>query len=316
MDISIIIVNYNTEEHLIKCINSLQKIDNDVKYEIIVVDNNSTNTEIKSFDKLFPNVRFLFRNINDGFGAGCNYGVKYAVGKYLLFINPDIELIDKCFEILMSFLEINKNVGLISGLQIDRQENILNCFNDYPNFMWELYHLIGFGYEQKIRKLNTRKEILKNENFEVDWFHGAFLFLSKEDFENAGKFNEDYFMYYEDVELCFNIKHRLNKTIVCLPMIRIFHQARSSLDHYENDNVYFFHIHRGKLIFLKNYKLFKRNLMKLISLMSIIIRICYLPIWKKYRRSKRKKYNQLIKILKLYFNKRFLQNSKFEYINN
>lgn len=312
--ISIVIVNYNTTFHLRNCLNSI--LDN-LKHEnpeIIVVDNNSPDREIESFQNEFKHVKFYLRNENDGFGSGCNFGVKKATGKYLLFLNPDIVLKDDSIKVLKEYLENNNECGIVSGALMDENESLIYFYNDFPSYLWELFQLIGYGYDDKIDILISKKEITEKKKFEVDWFHGAFLMMRREDFDKIGGFNENYFMYYEDVEICYKIKKLLGKKNICIPEVRVIHHTQSSLSEEKNDNIFVFHIQRGKLIFIKNYTFIKKIILQLTGLFYVLIRICFLPFWRKYKGNKKKKLDQLLKVLRLYLSNSYIYNSKYEFI--
>ncbi|MBK9334519.1 MAG: glycosyltransferase family 2 protein [Ignavibacteria bacterium] len=312
--VSVIIVNFNTHKNLKNCLDSIYLYKKNVNLEIIVTDNNSTDREIEKFVNYFPEVSFNFRNVNDGFASGCNYAAERANGKYLLFMNPDVEIKNSSLELLIDYLEKNENTGIVSGVMHDDKDNILYFYNDFPSESWELSLLMSGIVQKKIYNLNARTEIKKQLNFEVDWFHGAFIFIRKTDFEKAGKFNEEYFMYYEDVELCFKVKNNLRKKNVCIPDFTYYHSTKSSLAKEVSDDIYIFHLNRSKLLFIRNYNFFKRNILYLISLTNVISRILLLPFWKKYNGIKREKFFQLMKILKLYFSNSYLLSSKFEFI--
>jgi len=316
MDISVIIVNYNTHTHLEKCLKSIYEYTKGLNYEVIVVDNNSTDRKVEKLPSEFPKVRFFFRNVNDGFGSGCNYGAKMSRGKYLLFLNPDIILKDDSIVKLVNFSGKKEDAGIVSGVMTDNKNNVLYSFNDFPSLLWEFYHLIGFGVDQKIKRLNNKIEIKENKIFEVDWFHGAFFMISKENFDKVKGFDEKYFMYYEDVEICFKVKCILKKNIYCLPEVKVFHYTQSSIKDEKNDNIFIFHLQRGKLLFFRNYKLGKRTILRFINLLYVLSRIIILPMWNKYKGVKKDKFKQLVKILKLNIDNRYLHSSKFEYIIN
>jgi GT2 family glycosyltransferase len=315
LDLSIIIVSYNTHSHLRNCLNSVSKNLKDLKYEIIVVDNNSTDREIESFPVEYPSVKFFLRENNDGFGNGCNYGAKTANGKYLLFLNPDIKLIDNSVKKLYEYLKNHSDCGIVSGLMVDDKGDVLYGFNEYPSFSWEIYQFLGYGYERKIKKLINKKEIRENHNFETDWFHGAIFMISKSDFEKLGGFNERYFMYYEDVEICYKVKMDIRKKIVCIPSVRVFHHTQSSLASESNDNIFIFHMHRSKIIFFRNYFFLKRFILLAFGVLYALSRIILLPFWKKYKKREKEKFIQLTRVLKLYLNPAYVGNSKYEYIN-
>lgn len=312
--ISIIILNYNTTYEVNKLLTSINKyLDRDI-FEIIVVDNNSPDREIEKLAVAFANVKFIFRDKNDGFGAGNNVGVNLASGKYLLMLNPDTELIDDSVIKLYDYIRDNENCGILSGVFVDKKGEILYCFNDFPSYSWEIYHLLGFGYVNKIKRLTSRPEIHENKAFQVDWFHGAFLFLRKKDFLDVGGFNEDYFMYYEDVELCYKIMKIQGKKNICLPDVRIIHLTQSTIENEATDNIYAFHINRGKILMFNNYGIIQNYILRLVAFLNIIIRLIILPVWSKFSGMRKEKFYQLINISKLYLSSKYRSESKYKYI--
>lgn len=313
--ISIVIVNYNTTGHVRKCLNSIKRHLNSAFVETIVVDNNSTDRSIEDLLMQFNDVVFLFRDKNDGFGNGCNAGVELSKSEYLLFMNPDVELLDDSVELLMKHLEMDDHTGAVSGVMKNESGDPIYFYNCFPSLKWELFQILGFGFDREINRLISRSEIAEKKTFEVDWFHGAFIMMRKSDFNAAGKFNEQYFMYYEDVELCYKIRNSLNKQILCLPQVSYFHETKSSVSGESLDNIYTFHLSRSKLLFIRNYSIVKRALMYSTGLVYVISRIVVLPVWRKYKGKKMIKAVQLLKIMKLYLNKEYLENSKFEYIS-
>jgi len=314
IEISIIIVNYNTTDHLRKCLKSIETYLKSNGIEIIVVDNNSSDRSIEKLTGEFPAIKLFLRDKNDGFGSGCNYGVRHSSGKYLLFLNPDIVLLNDSVTLLKKYLEANSDCGIVSGLMVEENDSVIYSFNDFPSYLWEFYQLIGYGYDEKIKKLNNKKEIVENKIFETDWFHGAYFMISRIDFEMAGGFNENYFIYYEDVEICFKIKSVLKKKVICIPQVRVYHHTKSSLSEEKTDNVYIFHLQRSKILFINNYYFFKRIILHFTGFMYVIARILYLPVWKKYKGRRKEKSDQLMKILKLYLSDSYLYESKYEYI--
>ncbi|MDQ3021687.1 MAG: glycosyltransferase family 2 protein [Bacteroidota bacterium] len=315
MLLSIILVNYNTANHIKECLKSLEKflkIDNS---EIIVVDNHSSNRDIEKLVEAFPEVNFIFRGINDGFGGGCNEGVKHSSGKYLLFLNPDIKIFDNSISVLFEFIQNNEEAGVISGLLVNTDNSIMYSFNHFINLKWEFLQMIGFGYELELKNLINRKEIKENNIFEVDWFHGAFLMMRRKDFDAVKGLNDKYFMYYEDTEICYRIKYSLNKKNYCLPSVKVYHHTQSSLKDEKMDNIYTFHMNRGKILFSENLSLIKRFAIKTMGFISVLQRIIFLPFQKKYSGMKKEKFCQLINVLKLYLSKSYLKTEKFKYVN-
>lgn len=315
MLLSIIIINYNTTKHLRECLSSINQHLSFMEKEIIVADNNSPDRDIELLAKEMTDVRFLFRKSNDGFGTACNDAAEVSTGKYLLFLNPDVKLIDDSIKLLIDGMEKDPEAGIYSGLLTDSDNEPIYCFNKFPDIEWEFYQFIGIGYEKRIKKLLSRNEIKEGRQFAVDWFHGAFLLLSRKDFLSVSGFDNKYFMYSEDVELCYRIKTELKKKNICFPNVRIYHHTKSSLEQESTDNIFIFHMHRGRLLFIKNYGLTKKYIIYTLGLSSVIIRLLSVPFWHKYKGGKKNKFRQLAKIMRLYLDKDYLNTSKYEYIN-
>ena len=314
MVLSIIIVNYNTAEYVRSCLRSIIELLDLNHIEVIIADNNSPDREIEKLDAEFPEAKFIFNSRNEGFGSGCNSAVEISSGDYLLFLNPDTQLLDNSILNLVEFLRTKSEAGIVSGLLVSENGKPMYCFNEFPDLRWEFYQTIGTGYESVIKELLTRDEITNGRMFEVDWFHGAFLMMRKSDFQRVGGFDEKYFMYYEDVELCFDFKEKLGLKNYCFPNVRISHSTQSSLKSESIDNIRNFHMHRGKILFTENYSFVCRNSFRLLGIANILLRIPVVMFRKKYADQREEKFRQLTNILKLYLSKDFLRNSKFEYI--
>ncbi len=311
---SIIILNYNTASYSEKLIESINEHLNLNECEVILADNNSKDKSFRKISNRFPFIRIIEFDNNLGFATGNNKATEYAKGEYLLFLNPDVIIRENNLNILRDYLETHPDVGIVSGLMVDIENKPIYCYNSFPTIEWELFQFLGFGYDYKIKKLLSRKEIEDNSTFEVDWFHGAFILTSKNNFKAVNGFNEDHFMYYEDVELCYSLKNKLGLKNVCIPKLRYIHHTRATFCDVSKDDIYYFHINRGKLIFIQNYSFIRRNLLKLISFGGVIIRILLLPFWKKYRKIKKSKFIQLLKISRLHISRKYLFSSKYEFI--
>ena len=315
IDISIIILNYNTSGQVIRLLNSIVKYLDLNRLEVIVADNNSKDKSKLEQIKEFDFVNFLSFNMNSGFATGNNDAANKAKGKYLLFLNHDIELLDNSIEKLPQIFSNEINPGILSGLLVNYDYSLQYCFNDFPGLLWEFFLMVGNGYKRKIKRQLQKKEISEGKNFDVDWFHGAFIFIDNKLFEEIGGFNEKHFMYGEDVELCYKVKKDYKKRNICIPNIRLYHETKSSVKDNKNDDLYNFHINRGKLLIFENYNRIYNYLLKLILIIGTIIRVIALPFWKKFRGFKRQKLMQLLKILEIIFSKKKLINSKYEYVS-
>lgn len=220
MDISIVIVNYNTKILIKQCLQSVLKKTKDINYEIIVVDNASYDGLQAMLKKEFPQVKLIESSENLGFGKANNLGAKYASGKYLLLLNPDTILLNNAVKILFDFMEKNPNCGICGGNLYDENNNPVHSFG----------RLLGIGKELRAFfslpatiEFNTTEKAQK-----VGYITGADLMINRRLFNNIGYFDEEFFMYYEDVELTYRVK-REGFDVYSIPQSKIMHlEGKSS----------------------------------------------------------------------------------------
>ena len=194
--ISIIIVNYKSWNKLRQCLEAIKTI-NDVDFELetIIVDNASNDGQLNSFQKDFPNFRFIENSGNNGFANGCNLGVQNAKGNYLLFLNPDAILNKKALVNMFEYYTNNKNVGIVSCMQ-KHNSGYEKSVRFFPKFQ------TLFGFLRSLNKKSLNQNIQENETVLFpDWVSGAAVFISKEWLQKVNFWNEDFWMYYEDVDL-------------------------------------------------------------------------------------------------------------------
>lgn len=302
MDISIIIVNYNTTDHLINCLKSIIQFTKIVTCEIIVVDNNSPDREIENYPSLFPEVKFFFRKVNDGFGAGCNFGAMNAAGKYLAFVNPDILFVSDCLSGMFMYYENNPETGVCGPLLKDFDGNLSYIYSDFPDIKWEYHEATGKGNRKRMDEhLSVFSKSGKNDSYiEVDWLTGACILIKNELFKRLNGYDKDYFLYYEDTDLQFRIKN-LGYKIICLKDFEVKHFINSSIRSIEGENIFYFNFNRSKLLYMyKHFSFLKRNIIRFMHIAGILSRLILLPLRKKFSTNKNQKKTQYKKMLNLY----------------
>lgn len=232
MDVSIIIVNYQSSNLVIDCINSIFQKTKEISYEIIIVDNASNDNSVECLTKIFGDkVKIISSKLNLGFGKANNLGEKYAVGKYIFLLNPDTILVNNAIKILMNSLKKNEDIGCVGGnlYTLDMRPcpsysllfDDLNTERKYASW----YYLIKNKIEQKFSFKN--KKIIKNFNYdesikEVAYIFGADMMMEKSLFDKLGGFDPDFFMYAEEEELSWRIK-KDNKKNCSVPQAKIIH---------------------------------------------------------------------------------------------
>lgn len=226
-DISIVIVNYNVKDHLDACLASIYKSNNgEYKIEIFVVDNNSIDGSTNFIGGKYPEVIIIENDKNLGFSKANNIALKKVKGKYILLLNPDTILEEGTFEKLIKFCEDNKDTGAISSKLIQANGKIdLACKRSFPTLPVALPRIIGlskiFPKSRIFGKYNLTY-LDENETYEVEAICGAFMFIPKYVLDKVGLFDEDYFMYGEDLDLCYRIKKNGYK-IFYYPEVKTVH---------------------------------------------------------------------------------------------
>lgn len=210
MDLSIIIVNYNVKEFLQNLIHSIEKASSNLTNEIFIIDNASDDGSVEFIKEKFPQVKLIANQNNLGFGKANNLGLNEASGKYLLMINPDTIVAEDTFEKMIEFFDQNKNVGL-AGCKILNPDGTLQlaCRRSFPG-PWvsftKVTGLSSFFPKSRIFARYNLTYLDENQTYEVDAISGSFMMMRKEVYEKVGGFDEQFFMYGEDLDLCYRIQ--------------------------------------------------------------------------------------------------------------
>ena len=226
MDLSIIIVSFNTRQLLKDCLDSIGSATNNIKLEIFVVDNNSSDGTAAMIKKDYPKVKLLANKKNLGFSKANNQALKLAKGKYVLILNPDTKLAHDTISEMIKFMEENPkiavstcNVELPNG-QLDR-----DCRRHFPT-PWR-----AFCHFSKLEKLFPRSRLFDQYYFgylspatehEIDSCVGAFMMVRQSIVKKVGLFDEDFFFYGEDLDWCWRFKDAGYK-IRYTPITKIIH---------------------------------------------------------------------------------------------
>lgn len=263
--LSIIIINFNVKYFLEHCLNSVLNALNGIEGEIIVVDNHSTDGSKEYFKDRFPQVNFIWNTVNLGFGKANNLGLKYATGDYVLFLNPDTLLPEDCLEKCIQFLQAHHDNGALGVKMMDGSGRFLKeSKRSFPYPFTSLYKLTGLANLFPRSKIFARYHLGnldENENHYVDVLAGAFMMLPRKILEVVKGFDEDFFMYGEDIDLSYRIQqagfvnYYFAETSIIhfkgestkkgsLNYVRMFYKAMSIFvtKHYKNTRAGVFHL--------------------------------------------------------------------------
>jgi len=247
--LSVIIVNYKSADFLKKCVDSIyDRINSAVPFEIIIV-NNDIEEKLEMILENKAEIKIINNHKNLGFGAGNNVGAKLSQGEILLFLNPDTEIISLEIEEAFKLFEKNEELGVAGSRLYSRDGEIEKWSAGYE-----------FGILDLIKNnlgLSRNKKFWQKGNLvEADWVSAAALFIRKEIFQKIGGFDENFFMYFEDMDLCKRVK-KAGKKILYQPNFSIKHIGGKSYpekkvqkaDYYRSQE-YYFKKHRNFLEWL------------------------------------------------------------------
>lgn len=244
MDVSIIIVNYNTKKLTLECIKSINQSNISYQYEVILVDNNSTDGTVGAVAKEFPNVNLIANSENVGFSKANNQAIKLSKGRYILLLNSDTIVKSGTIDIISRFMDENMEAGA-TGCRVLLPDGSLDqaCHRGFPTPAASFYYLAGLDkkYPNNPRFNGYHLSHLNlNEIHEVDCLVGAFMMVRREAIEQVGLLDETYFMYGEDIDWCYRIK-QAGWQIYYNPMTEIIHYKGASSRKKPMKIVYEFH---------------------------------------------------------------------------
>jgi GT2 family glycosyltransferase len=209
MQLSVIILNYNVRYFLELCVLSVENALQNIDSEIIVVDNNSSDDSCEMIKSRFPNVKLIQNNQNLGFPKGNNIGVSQAKGDYICILNPDTVVAEDTFEKVLAFAKKQNNLGIIGVKLIDGTGNFLPESKRGIPTPWVAFTKIMGLYKLFPKSSFFNKyyaqHLSENQTGEVEILVGAFMFLKKEVYQEVGGFDEECFMYSDDIDMSYTV---------------------------------------------------------------------------------------------------------------
>lgn len=234
--LEVILVNYNSSFWIKKTLDSLYKffVPNS-KYKIIItiVDNASSDDSVSMIENQFPQVKLIKSDKNLGFSAGNNLALKTSTSDYIMLLNSDTELTEKSknFDILIDYLEQNSSAGIITPkILLPSGKLDMACHRGEPSLLDCLFYFAGFEKLFPKIKIFTRYHLLDKDFstiHEIDVCTGACMIMRNKDLKDVGYFDERFFMYSEDMDLCRSFREKGYK-IIYNPNVEIIHHKYKS----------------------------------------------------------------------------------------
>lgn len=247
--LSIIIVNYNVTQLLRNCLLSIQKYCEGIDYEVIVIDNKSTDSSWGDLIPEFPKVHFIASENNEGFAKANNRARETAAGEYMLILNPDTELEGFYLNEILNFADSKTNFGCLGVRMHDANGNFLPESKRSVPDMINSFEKLFTNFKKKNSKSYYRNDVDEYGVAELEVITGAFFLVKKEVYEKVGGLDERYFMYGEDIDLCYTLLNTGYKNYYYGKASILHHKGESTV----KDELYLERFYGAMQIFIDKY---------------------------------------------------------------
>jgi len=206
-DLAVIIVNWNVRDILLQNLHTLFEGNRDARFEVIVIDNASSDGSVDAVKEAFPNIHVIENTTNRGFAAAVNQGLKKLTAKNVLLLNPDMRVEPGALREIIQFLNTNPGVGVLSGKLLDEKGRAMHHTRRFPTLLTQLAVLIKLPhlFPQVLHKYHGKDLDLEKEQ-SVDSVRGSFFAISDKALQRVGHFDEDFFIWFEEVDYCRRAK--------------------------------------------------------------------------------------------------------------
>lgn len=259
VELSVIIISWNTKRSLVRTLQSLQRYPPNFKYDVWVVDNNSSDGTVDYLRRKFRWIKLIANSKNLGFAKANNQILERIHSPYVLILNPDTRLTRGCIDLLHSFLQNHPEIGACGSLLLNEDGSPQR--NGYYRKLPSLLQTILFYTET--RKLSVKYDFLVHRFWEtkiskislpieVDQIPGACIFANIRTLKRIGFFDEDYFLWFEDVDLCFRLR-KAGYKLMLIPQSKVFHTGGASFKKWTDDVVKQIQFFKSLLIYFRKH---------------------------------------------------------------
>ena len=225
MDLTIAIVSYNTREVILDCVQSVYAHTADISFEVIVVDNDSRDGTVAALKDAFPSTRIIANPDNRGFAKAVNQALAVSCGRHVLLLNSDTIVRDQALETMVAYLDAHPDVGAVSCKQWRGDGHLNQSCHPFPSIRDHLFYSALF---QRIAPTMQAAAAATHavdctQSQDVDWANGACLMVRRSLLQQLGGLDEEFFMYFEDVDLCRRLHQQGH---------RVHHLAEAEIVHF------------------------------------------------------------------------------------
>ncbi|MFA5070133.1 MAG: glycosyltransferase family 2 protein [Patescibacteria group bacterium] len=230
IELSVIIVSWNTGRLIENCLKSIYKTVSHIDFEIIVIDNNSSDNTVQMIEKNFPNIILIKNNSNLGFASANNQGIARAKGDFLLLLNPDTILLSNSIPPSLEELKKDHKIAVLGAKILNPDLSLQPSCRRFPDLASQILILLKihnlFPHLRPLKKY-LMSDWPHNEKREVDQVMGAYFLTKREIIEEAGVLDEKYKLYFEEVDFCYRVK-QMGYKVVFFPEAKIIHYQGES----------------------------------------------------------------------------------------
>jgi GT2 family glycosyltransferase len=268
-DFSVVLVCWNNKDYLEPCLRSLYESGLRSNFDVVVVDNGSTDGSQEMLGRKFPQVKIIQNDHNAGLGRASNQGIEATSGRYLLLLNNDTIINGSSLDAMVGYLDATPDAGAVGGQLLNPDGSVQSCYNNFPSLREEfliatrLGELLREGYPAIIYDQTVRS---------VSWLGSACLMLRRASLDQVGLLDEEYFIYGDEADLQYRLK-KAGWQVYYLPQATTIHYGGRSMNRWSRRKM----VYRGHLLFFKkNYGLFRTTALRI---MLAVLSLAKMAVW-------------------------------------
>jgi GT2 family glycosyltransferase len=251
MDLSVVVVSFNTRTLLERCLQSITVRVRGLRYEVVVVDNASADGSAEMVAERFGDAILVRNATNRGFAAAVNQGIAASTGRHVLLLNSDATLVEESAQKMVAHLDNHPQTGAIGGMLLNADGGFQGSYAEFPTLITETLLLTGLSRWLLPPTFPSRSADESQEPRNVDWVCGAFLMLRRAALDDIGSLDERYFMYAEEVDWCYRAR-QAGWLVAYLPDARAVHLVAGSYS--SNAGRRRQHMYRSKSLYFQKHK--------------------------------------------------------------
>jgi hypothetical protein len=275
-DLSIVIVNWNTREHLSRCLQQIYETVAGIAFEVIVVDNASRDGSPAMVKNRFPQVKLLENEENVGFARANNQAIRESAGRYVLLLNPDAFVIEGTIDRMVEFMDAHTDVGMAGCQLLGEEGTVQPSCTGFPTLATEFFL---FTHLDRLLKRSPTFARYRMTYWDcgdvraVDVIQGAFMLVRQEALDEVGLLDEGFFMYSEEMDWCYRFKEK-GWPVYYVPYVQAVHIGGQSTQQVRADMI--LELYRSRVMFFrKHYGQLRASLLKLLLLGASVGRVIF-----------------------------------------